>query len=292
MAAGGLLATLPLGGARAARVLIVGGGAAGVAAAAALRRHRPETAVTLVDRHPGRDAAALTRHGVAVYRDEIGDLDWASGTALGAHGGGYGFDRLVLAPGVVFETAGIDGYDTRAVDALGAFWSGPEDEARLMRRVAALKDGATAVVTVPPRPYRFESGPYLRAARIAGRLGRRGKVLLIDANPRLPGGVAVPAGVERIVAPVVAVDSRARRVITPNGRFGGDLVNLIPPQSAGPLARRAGLTGADGWCPVDPASGRSRLRGEAFVIGDATDRLDKTAAAAVLQGRVLSESLG
>ncbi len=292
MAAGGVAATLSLGGpARADRVLIVGGGAAGMTAVRVLRRNAPESKLVLVDRYPGRDAAALPAKGVAVFRDEIGDVDWASGTAFGRNGARYGFDRLVLAPGIGFETAGIAGYDLLALDSLAPYWSGAEDEAKLMRRVDALETGSTVVITVPPRPYRFAAGPYLRAARITDRLGVRGKVLLVDANPTLPDEASFDCRVERIVEPVIAVDSRAPSVSTPSGRLTGDLINVIPPQSAGPLARRAGLAAADGWCPVDPASGRSLLRSRAFVIGDAADHPDKTAAAAAAQARRLAEAV-
>src|SRR5215210_552699 len=47
------------------------------------------------------------------------------------------------------------------------------------------------------------------------------------------------------------------------------LVNVIPAQMAGKIARDAGLADQTGWCPVDPASMKSANDPNVFVVGDA-----------------------
>jgi sulfide dehydrogenase [flavocytochrome c] flavoprotein chain len=47
------------------------------------------------------------------------------------------------------------------------------------------------------------------------------------------------------------------------------LVNVIPAQMAGKIARDAGLANQTGWCPVDPASMKSASDPNVYVVGDA-----------------------
>ena len=50
---------------------------------------------------------------------------------------------------------------------------------------------------------------------------------------------------------VEAVDPVSMTVRTAFGDEHGDVINFIPPQRAGAIARSAGLTDGTGWCPVD-----------------------------------------
>ena len=47
------------------------------------------------------------------------------------------------------------------------------------------------------------------------------------------------------------------------------LVNVIPAQMAGRIARDAGLADQSGFCPIDPESMRSKMDANIFVVGDA-----------------------
>jgi hypothetical protein len=67
---------------------------------------------------------------------------------------------------------------------------------------------------------------------------------------------------------VQRIDARAGRIDTDVGELRADLVNFIPLQGAGKIARAAGLVDASGWCPTD--AGRvSVLRPQALILGDA-----------------------
>jgi sulfide dehydrogenase [flavocytochrome c] flavoprotein chain len=94
------------------------------------------------------------------------------------------------------------------------------------------------------------------------------------------------------------VDARNRVAITDLGeKVKADVLNLIPPQRAGDLARRAGLINANNrWCTVDWLSTESTAAKNVHVLGDATlsapgmpksghmaNQHGKTAAAAILE---------
>ena len=53
-------------------------------------------------------------------------------------------------------------------------------------------------------------------------------------------------------------------------RHRGAVVNVIPPQYAGQIARDSGLANQTGWCPIDPATFESRQVPGIHVVGDAT----------------------
>ncbi|MGB0747276.1 MAG: hypothetical protein ACPGO3_00885 [Magnetospiraceae bacterium] len=266
------------------RVLVIGGGVAGSTFAAQFRAAAPEAEVTLVDRHPEETAAGLLSQGVKVYRDDIQDIDWSAGRAVGWNGFSYDFDRLVMAPGVAFRGGFVEGYDSLARSRFPALWSGPADADRFMRRLSVLPDGGTVLITLPEGPFRFPEGPALRAGQAADYLRRhnpRAKVIVLDAGKAPGADAARAAGVEWISGAnggrLIRVDAAQNQVRAEAGPISADLINIIPPQWAGELALRSGLADATGWCPVDVSTGRSARIEKALVIGDAVTDFRKTA---------------
>ena len=56
-----------------------------------------------------------------------------------------------------------------------------------------------------------------------------------------------------------------------NTEFGweeGDVINYIPAQYAGAVARKSGLADASGWCPVNQTTFESTLVPNVHVTGD------------------------
>ncbi|MFZ5463910.1 MAG: FCSD flavin-binding domain-containing protein, partial [Pseudomonadota bacterium] len=123
-----------------------------------------------------------------------------------------------------------------------------------------------------------------RATMVAFALQRanpRAKVLVFDANPdvvakrdqfravwesRYKGMIEYLPSAE-----LAAVDAAAQTLkLEAYGAVKADVLNIIPPQAAGPLARRSGLVGAGGrWCEVDFLSYESKVAPGVHVIGDA-----------------------
>jgi sulfide dehydrogenase [flavocytochrome c] flavoprotein subunit len=72
-----------------------------------------------------------------------------------------------------------------------------------------------------------------------------------------------------------------------------DVVNIIPPMRAGPLARSLGLTDKSGWCPVDRRDFASTLLPDVYVIGDASiaDAMPKSGYSANSQGKTTARAI-
>lgn len=71
---------------------------------------------------------------------------------------------------------------------------------------------------------------------------------------------------------LIHLDPKTRTLETDFGdKFQGQVLNIIPPQQAGAIARQSGLTDAGGWCPVEPQTSLSKFNPNIHVIGDAAN---------------------
>jgi sulfide dehydrogenase [flavocytochrome c] flavoprotein subunit len=72
-----------------------------------------------------------------------------------------------------------------------------------------------------------------------------------------------------------------------------DVVNFIPPQKAGDIVHKTGLTNADGWCPVNQRSFESSKEAAVHIIGDASvaGKMPKSGFAANSQGKVCAAAI-
>ena len=75
-------------------------------------------------------------------------------------------------------------------------------------------------------------------------------------DPKMHGGIK-------------GVDPKSGEVKTDLGSYKAELVNVIPAQMAGKIARDAGVTDASGFCPIHPESMKSKQDANIFVVGDA-----------------------
>jgi NADPH-dependent 2,4-dienoyl-CoA reductase/sulfur reductase-like enzyme len=67
-----------------------------------------------------------------------------------------------------------------------------------------------------------------------------------------------------------SVDPKTNTVVTGFETYKNTaLVNVIPAQMAGKIARDAGLANESGYCPIDPASMKSAKDANIFIVGDA-----------------------
>lgn len=289
-------------------VVVLGGGFGGATCAKYLRRYDPGLKVTLVERNaryvtcPGsnwvlggthrmeditHDYDALRqRHGVEVVQDTVVGVDPGSRQVRLQGGSSLSYDRLVVAPGIDFRWDAIEGYDEAASEMLPHAWkAGPQTEL-LHRQLQAMPDGGTVILSVPGNPFRCPPGPYERASMIAHYLTRnkpKSKILILDAKDAFSKQGLFTAGWEALYPGMIEwvagsqggavdrVDAAERTLFTEAGftRHQGDVVNVIPPQQAGNLARLAGLTNDEGWCPVDQRTFESTVHPQVHVIGDA-----------------------
>ncbi|MDH5216930.1 MAG: FCSD flavin-binding domain-containing protein, partial [Gammaproteobacteria bacterium] len=90
------------------------------------------------------------------------------------------------------------------------------------------------------------------------------------------------------------VDVSARTLETEVGdKHKADVVNFIPPQKAGDIAQKSGLTDASGWCPVNQRSFESSKATGVHIIGDASvaGKMPKSGFAANSQGKVCAAAI-
>ncbi len=283
-----------------ARVLVVGGGPGGVAAARAVKAAMPRAHVVVVERDPGRlvrhkapdlisgrreagDYSRLSAEGIDVALDEIRDIDWRAGRAQALSGRSFTFDRTVMAPGIAMRDEGIAGYGRETADLFPHGWTDRAGVEALAADIRAMAGDGTVVIRIPPGRIRYPAGPWRRADEIARYLAAekpRARVVVLDQSAPAPGKAALRTALKaahghrvsvvsgEVFGAMARIDAAARTLIGTRGRLSGDVINFIPAQHAGRVARVCGLSGADGWCPVEPASGRSAIETVAYLIGE------------------------
>jgi sulfide dehydrogenase [flavocytochrome c] flavoprotein chain len=289
-----------------ARVVVVGGGFGGATAAKYLRLWDPAIEVVLVERanvftscplsnlvlagfttmddiRQGYDG--LRRHGVQVVNDEVTAIDAAKKRVRLERGGDLSYDRLVVSPGIDFTFGEIQDYEPamKAGKVLHA-WKAGQQTVDLRRQLEQMRDGGVFLLSIPPAPYRCPPGPYERASVVADYFKRakpRAKVLVLDANPDITskaplfkaawkdlyGGIIEYRGNSK----AVGIDAATSTVKLEVEDVKGDVLNVIPPQGAGDIARKAGLiTTNNRWCDIDWRTMESKAVPGIHVLGDAT----------------------
>ncbi len=288
------------------RVVVIGGGIGGATVARYLATGTPAIDVTLVEPKQRyitcffsnlylaglRSLASLThgyealaqQYGIAVIHDSAAMIDPVAKTVGLESGATLSYDRLVLAPGIAFKFGGIEGYDEAATLVMPHAWNaGPQSEL-LRRQLESMEDGGVFVIVVPPDPFRCPPAPYERASLVAYYFKQykpKSKVLILDAKDSFKAqdlfedawARHYPGMIEwlptQFTGGVKAVDVNTRSVITAGDTFKAAVANVIPAQSAGPLAQQAGLASESGWCPVDPTTFESTLQPDIHLVGDA-----------------------
>ena len=289
------------------RVVVVGGGFGGATCARYLKRLNPTLDVTLVERDRrfltcpfsnlvlaglrnldeiGQGYGGVRADGVTVVHDSATALETDRSRVRLAGGSTLDYDRLVVAPGIDLRFDAVTGYDAKAVEFVPHAWQAGPQTSLLRRQLTALDDGGLVIIAAPANPFRCPPGPYERASLIAHYLARhkpRSKILILDAKDkfskqalfeqgwarRYPGMIEWVAGSNGGI--VERVDAAKRMLVTESGftEHSGAVVNFIPPQRAGRIARDAALADDSGWCPVAPDTFESTRIPGVHVIGDA-----------------------
>jgi sulfide dehydrogenase [flavocytochrome c] flavoprotein subunit len=307
-----------------ARIIVLGGGFAGAICARELHRADPSFEVTLVEANPtftacpfsnaviaGLRDIAMQRFGYDVIRAEGVTIIQDRATAVDPQerrvslrgGAGFGYDRLVLAPGIDIRWGALPGYDEAAAASMPHAWKAGDQTLLLRRQLDAMADGGTVVISAPANPFRCPPGPYERASLIAFYLKKtkpRSKLIVLDAKDTFSKQRLFQAAWQQLYpeliewvplsngGKVTSVDAKTRTLVTDFATYKADVANVIPPQRAGSIAEVAGVADATGWCPIDPVTFESRLRPNIHVIGDAAiaGAMPKSAFAANAQAKV------
>jgi sulfite dehydrogenase len=269
-----------------ARVVVVGGGFGGATAAKYLRMwSEGAVEVTLIERNPAFVSCPLSNlvvggvrrleditvgygrlastWGVQRVTDEVTAIDPARRSVTTARHGSFGYDRLVLSPGIDFipaAVAGLDGNEERIPHA----WKAGPQTVLLRSQLEAMADGGVFAIHIPRAPFRCPPGPYERACLVASYLRQakpRSKVLVLDANGEIQSKKALfTTAFERYQGLIEylpnsglrSVDAKTRTAELEFDTLRADVLNVIPPMRAGNIALQAGLPLInERWIEVD-----------------------------------------
>lgn len=221
-----------------------------------------------------------------------------------ADGSTLAYDRLVIAPGIDLKYDSVPGWGREHEEAMPHAWKAGKQTQLLKARVDAVPDGGLIVIITPPNPYRCPPGPYERASMMAHVLKAAGKtnarIIILDPKETFSKQTLFMTGWEKYYPGMIewlepgihdgikSVDPKTNTVVTGFETYKADLVNVIPAQMAGAIARDAGLADAGGYCPIDPANMRAMADATIYVVGDACipGDMPKSAFAANSQAKV------
>ncbi|MFN6953271.1 MAG: FCSD flavin-binding domain-containing protein [Acetobacteraceae bacterium] len=292
----------------AGRVVIIGGGFGGASAARFARDRFPTLDVTLIEQNrsfttcpygnlvlAGRRTIEsitfgyerLAARGVRVVHQRAAAIDPQAKRVRLADGADVPYDRLVVSPGIDLRWGAIERYDEAASARMPHGWAPYYQPITVLeRQLREMRQGGTFVMAIPDNPFRCPPGPYERISMVAEYFKRhnpRAKIIALDAKNGFSKQPLFQEAWEELYpgmiewrgasndGRVTAVNPEALECVTEFGdRVRGDVVNVIPPQMAGRIARDAGLAAQSGWCPIKPATFESAQVPDVWVLGDAT----------------------
>lgn len=317
-------------GSSAGHVVVIGGGYGGATAARYIKIWAPDVDVTVVERNDvfvscpisnlvlggntqigtitmGYDG--LTSRGVNVVRDDAVAVDAGKRQVRLASGKTLEYDRLIVSPGIDFMYDSLPGL--RSPDAQSrvphAWKAGPQTVA-LRKQLEAMRDGGVFVFQFPMMPYRCPPGPYERVCQVADYFKKakpKSKIIVLDSNPDIVSkkGLFLAAwkGMYggmidyRPNSELQDVDVGGMTVKLTFDSVKGDVLNVVPPQRAGDIARQMGLiTANQRWCGVDWLTMESVAVKGVHVLGDATlsaPGMPKSASMANQHGKICAAAV-
>jgi len=291
------------------KVVVVGGGTGGATAAKYLRLADSSIEVTLIEPNKDYYTCYLSnevlggnremdsikfgyeglkKHGVKVVHDYVTGIDAEKKTVTTKGGESFSYDRCIVAPGVSMRYDTIEGYDEATSEKIVHAWKAGAQTETLRKQLVDMKDGGTFVLVPPPNPFRCPPGPYERASQIADYFKRekpKSKIIILDAKPKFSKQGLFVQGWEKLYgygtdnsmiewrpgpdATVNKLDAGAMTVHNEFDDVKADVLNIIPAQHAGKIAKTAGLTSDKGWCPIALDTFESTIHKNIHVIGDA-----------------------
>lgn len=234
-------------------------------------------------------AQLASRYGIAVVHDHVTAVDTDRKMIQCGHGKRLVYDRLIMAPGIDFRWDDIEGYDAGVAEYIPHAWQAGRQTVTLFSQIKAMPENGTIVISAPANPFRCPPGPYERASMLAWycrQFKPRAKILVIDHKRAFSKQALFTQGWRQHYRfgttnsliewqsiadnPVIALAAKSKTLQTDFGdQIKADVLNIIPAQKAGRIARLTGLVDDSGWCPVKPGTCESRLIPNVHVIGDA-----------------------
>ena len=317
------------------RILIIGGGTAGISVAARLLR-KGYTDVAVIepsDKHyyqpmwtlvgggqakvgpTERPEASVMPKGATWIRKAASEIDPEANTVTCEDGSSYGYDALVVCPGIQLDWNKTEGLP----EALGRNGVSSNYRFDLAPRtwdfIRETRSGS-AVFMMPLGPMKCAGAPQ-KIAYLASDYWRRQGVLknidvhLVVPTPRIFGIPAIADNLDKVIAgygiqlhtlsEVTAVDADSRKVTVSAVAEGGtdttlsfDMLHAVPRQSAPDWIKTSRLSTGEptGYVEVDKHTMQHVRYPNVFALGDAGSTPNsKTGAAIRKQAPVVVENL-
>ena len=228
----------------------------------------------------------LRKYGVNLVHEVAAAINRENRTVRLASGVTLPYDRLVVAPGIDIKFDSVPGYSEAASEVMPHAWKAGPQTQLLKKQLDALKDGDLIVMIAPPNPYRCPPGPYERVSMMAHVLKAKGhtksKIVIIDPKENFSKQALFMEGWQKhypgmiewqdpkMHGGVKSVDPKTLTVKTDLAEYKAQLVNVIPAQMAGKIARDAGLANQSGFCPINPENMKSASDPNIYIVGDAS----------------------
>ncbi len=288
------------------RVVVVGGGYGGATAARYLRLWGGNVDATLVERNANfvscpisnlvlgghkqmsditLSYAGLEAVGVKRIQGDAVAIDPQAKEVRLADGRKLPYDRVIVSPGIDFMLDQVAGLaEPAAQEKILHSWKAGAQTVALRRQLEAMPDGGVYALAIPKVPYRCPPGPYERACMVASYVKQfkpKSKVLVLDANPEIQSKKAL---FEKAFADhykgiieyrpnneLKQVDAATNTAKLEFDDVKADVLNVVPPQRAGDIARTTGLVNMNNrWVGVDWLTMESTAVPGVHVLGDAT----------------------
>ncbi len=313
-----------------ARVVVIGGGYGGATAARFVNQWAPDIDVTVVERNTEfiscpisnlvlggnvelsqvtMSYEGLRKRGIRVIHDTAMAVDPVNRQVRLAGGSTLQYDRVIVSPGIDFMYEQVPSF--KAAEDQGLLfhsWKAGPQTLGLRRQLTSMRDGGVFVFHIPMAPYRCPPGPYERVCQVADYFKRakpKSKIIVLDSNPDLVSkkGLFLAAwnGLYKGMidyrpnSELADVDAKGMAVKLTFDSVKGDVLNVVPPQRAGDIARATGLVTANQrWCGVDWMTMESLAVKGVHVLGDATlsaPAMPKSASMANQQAKICAAAV-
>lgn len=217
------------------------------------------------------------------------------------------YDRLIIATGIDFDYSALPMVNPEIQSStIPHAWKAGAQTILLKDQITAIQDGGVVAITVPLVPYRCPPGPYERACQIAFYLKQhkpKSKLLVLDANPAIASKRPLFERAwndlyRNIIeyqpsSAIEDLDVKTLSLTTTFGRHKVDVLNLIPPQTAGRLALDTGLgNSTKHWCDVSFLNYESKNIPGIHILGDSASSVPpKSAHVATSQAKVCANAI-
>ena len=311
------------------RVVVIGGGFGGATAANYLNRFDPAITVTLVEPSATfvtcpfsntvigglheidfvtRSYTALQTRGIKLVHDMAVAVDGGKKQVRLAGGGALAYDRCIVSPGIEFRWGAVAGMTADIVSRIPHAWKAGPQTVLLRRQLEAMPDGGTFIISPPANPFRCPPGPGERISLVAHYFKThkpKSKIVALDPKKTFSKQALFKEGWARLYPGMIdyhnmdedgvveRIDAKTMTLHTSFGQYKGDVINIIPPQTAGRIALTSGLADKSGWCPVDHRTFESTLVPGVHVVGDSAlaAPMPKSGFAASTQAKVCAAAV-